>query len=171
MAVGDRVRFGVNAKLQLAFGAVAILTVVAAMVAMLTFNGTGRGVERVAGYEMPVVVDALRLSAVSGVISASAARFVSARTPYEQAVISTEIGERNLQLSALMERLRAARGSTPAFAEVEAVSQRLAGNLKQLQDTITARSVLRAQLDTQLDAVHQAHARLGSRLTPIVDDA
>jgi len=170
-AVGNGIRFGVNAKLQLAFGAVAILTVVAALMAMFTFNGTGRGVERVAGHEMPVVTDALRLSAVSADISASAARFVSARTPYEQAVIGTEIGEKNLQLGALMERLRAARGASPAFAEVEAVSQRLAANLKQLQDTISERSLLRAQLETRLDAVRQVHARLSTRLTPIVDDS
>ena len=71
---------GVNAKLQGAFGAVAILTVIAAAVAIFSFSSTERGFERVSGHEVPVMTDALRLSAVSGEISAAAARFVSTPT-------------------------------------------------------------------------------------------
>src|SRR5215469_8439210 len=82
---------GVNAKLQGAFGAVAVLTVVAAAVAIFSFSGTERGFERVAGHEVPVMTDALRLSAVSGEISAAAARFVNTKTAAEQAPISTAL--------------------------------------------------------------------------------
>ena len=82
---------GVNAKLQGAFGAVAILTVIAAAVAIFSFSSTERGFERVSGHEVPVMTDALRLSAVSGEISAAAARFVSTRTAAEQGPIAATI--------------------------------------------------------------------------------
>ncbi len=53
------IRFGVNAKLQIAFGLVAVLTVIAAAVAIMSFSATERGVARVAGYDVPMMTDAL----------------------------------------------------------------------------------------------------------------
>src|ERR1700752_4275049 len=89
-AVG-RSRIGVNAKLQGAFGAVAVLTVIAAAVAIVSFSGTERGFERVAGHEVPVMTDALRVSAVSGEISAAAARFVNTTTAAEPRPIAATL--------------------------------------------------------------------------------
>jgi methyl-accepting chemotaxis protein len=162
---------GVNAKLQGAFGAVAILTVIAAVVAIFSFSASERGFERVAGHEVPVMTDALRLSAVSGEISAAAARFVSTKTAAEQGPIAATIALKRRQLSVLMEQLRGGRGAGPAFATVETISQRLTANLTALEDAITERSRLRARLEGELDQVHRAHARISEKLTPIVDDS
>jgi methyl-accepting chemotaxis protein len=162
---------GVNAKLQGAFGAVAILTVIAAAVAIFSFSATERGFERVSGHEVPVMTDALRLSAVSGEISAAAARFVSAKTAAEQAPIAATIALKRRQLSVLMEQLRGSRGASPAFATVETISQRLTANLAALEEAITERSRLRARLEGELDQVHRAHARISEKLIPIVDNS
>src|SRR5262249_20139874 len=124
-----RRRIGVNAKLQGAFGAVAVLTVVAAAVAIFSFSGTERGFERVAGHEGPVMTDALRVSAVSGEISAAAARFVNTKTAAEQAPISAALELKNHELTKLLEQLQASRRASPAFATVESASRRLAANL------------------------------------------
>src|SRR5215471_17470601 len=107
---------GVNAKLQGAFGAVAVLTVIAAAVAIFSFSATERGFERVSRHEVPVMTDALRLSAVSGEISAAAARFVNTRTAAEQAPITVAIAFKRRQLEVLMEQLRGGgRESSQAF--------------------------------------------------------
>jgi methyl-accepting chemotaxis protein len=170
-ASAARNRIGVNAKLQGAFGAVAVLTVIAAAVAIFSFSATERGFERVAGHEVPVMTDALRLSAVSGEISTAAARFVNTKTAAEQAPISAALDLRKRQLTVLLEQLQASRRSSPAFATVESTSRRLADNLTALKASISDRSQLRARLEAQLDAVHRAHARIGEKLTPIVDDS
>src|ERR1043166_1235362 len=162
---------GVNAKLQGAFGAVAILTVIAAAVAIFAFSATERGFERVSGHEVPVMTDALRLSAVSGEISAGAARFGSTKTGAERAPIAATIALKRRQLAVLMDQLRGGRGASPAFATVETASQRLTANLAALEEAVTERSRLRARLEAELDAVHRAHARIGEKLTPIVDDS
>ncbi|HML13581.1 MAG TPA: HAMP domain-containing protein, partial [Xanthobacteraceae bacterium] len=162
---------GVNAKLQGAFGAVAVLTVVAAAVAIFSFSATERGFDRVAGHEVPVMTDALRLSAVSGEISAAAARFVNTRNAAEQAPISATLELRTRQLSVLLEQLQASRRSSPAFATVESTSRRLADNLAELKSAISVRSQLRARLEDELDQVHRVHTRISEKLTPIVDDS
>jgi methyl-accepting chemotaxis protein len=166
-----RIRFGVNAKLQTAFGLVAVLTVIAAAVAIMSFSATERGVGRVAGHEVPVMTDALRLSAMSGEISAAAARFVSARTADEQKQISEDIRLRSARLAAIMDRLRKANEAGAAFARVEAISARLDANLKALEAAISERTQLRSRIEGRLDAVHKVHAQISDKLTPIVDDS
>ncbi|MBV9427104.1 MAG: HAMP domain-containing protein [Bradyrhizobiaceae bacterium] len=162
---------GVNAKLQGAFGAVAVLTVVAAAVAIFSFSGTERGFERVAGHEVPVMTDALRVSAVSGEISAAAARFVNTKTAAEQAPLAATLDLKNRQLSVLMEQLQASRRASPAFATVESASQRLAANLMELKKAITDRSELRASLESKLDVLRRVHGQISELLIPIVDDS
>src|SRR5512134_3766415 len=99
-------KFGIRVKLQVAFGVVAITTVIAAAVAIMSFSETERGFERVQSREVPMMTDALRLSVASGEISAAAARFVSARTSDDRKLIAGEIATRSRDLDAIMDRLR-----------------------------------------------------------------
>ena len=87
-------RFGIKVRLQAAFGAVAITTVIAAAVAIMSFSETERGFERVSTREVPMMTDALRLSVASGEISAAAARYVSAKTSDDRKLIADPDGHR-----------------------------------------------------------------------------
>ena len=93
------IRFGVRGKLQTAFGVVALMTVAAAGVGIVSFSATEREFQRVASHDVPMMTDALRLSVMSGEISAAAARFVSARTAEEQRAIANMLTARNRDLS------------------------------------------------------------------------
>ena len=94
-----RGRFGIRIKLLIAFAVVAAMTVVAAEVAIVSFSATERGVEQVATQEVPVMTDALRLSATSGEVSATAARLVNAATADEQREIGRAIAASAEQLT------------------------------------------------------------------------
>src|SRR5687767_4528544 len=82
-------RSGIGVKLQLAFGAAALMTVIACGVAILSFWNTERDVQQVAQREVPLMTEALRLSAMSSEVSAAAARFVSATTVRDQRIIAS----------------------------------------------------------------------------------
>ena len=164
-------RLGIRVRLQVAFGIVAVMTVIAAAVAVTSFSATERGFQRVATREVPLMTDALRLSVASSEISAAAARLASAKSAEDQRGIVQHIAAHNRTFMATVERLRAAGGSSPAFASVEAVSRRLNTNLEALQAAIAERSDLRAQLETRLDAVHKVHGKISEKLAPIVDDS
>jgi len=164
-------KFGINAKLQVAFGVVAGMTLIAATVAIVSFSAAQRGVAYVAGREVPLMIDAMRLSAISGEISVAAARLVSAKIPAEQKAISTQISRKSQELMTLMERLRKQVGGSDAYAKVQSESQRLLANLKALENAISERSVLSAQLEARLDAVHKMRTRISEQLAPIVDDS
>src|SRR5436305_837570 len=87
-------RFGISVKLQVAFGVVAGLTVIATAVALWSFETVESGLQDVTARQVPVTLDAMRLSVISRDISATAARFISARTISDQRNALTSIEDR-----------------------------------------------------------------------------
>src|SRR3954447_16982734 len=164
-------KFGIRVRLQVAFGAVAITTVIAAAVAIMSFSETQRGFERVSTREVPTMTDALRLSVASGEISAAAARYVAAKTYDDRKLIAAQIATRSRDLDAIMDRLRVGQGDAGGFSIAEPMAKRLKENLKALEQAISERTDLRDSLDARLAALHRAHNRISDKLTPIVDDS
>jgi methyl-accepting chemotaxis protein len=164
-------RFGIKVRLQIAFGAVAVTTVVAAAVAIMSFSETERGFTQVSSREVPMMTDALRMSVASGEISAAAARFVSAKSADDRKLIATQITTRSRELDALMERLRAGQGVSGGFSIAEPLAKKLKENLKALETAISDRTSLSDKLDGRLTDLHKVHGAISEKLTPIVDDS
>jgi methyl-accepting chemotaxis protein len=161
---------GIKVKLPVAFAAVSIMTLAAAAVAITSFSATEQGVQNMAAREVPLMTDALRLSAISGEISAAAARLVNAKTADDQSALAARIRERYEAFTAMLDHMRQGRQNA-AFAAVEAPAQSLGVNLKALASAIEERSTLRSSLEAKLDDLNRSHARVGDKLTPVVDDS
>src|SRR5437868_13266501 len=164
-------KFGIKVRLQVAFGAVAIMTVVAATVAIMSFSETERGFERVSTREVPTMTDALRLSVASGEISAAAARYVSAKSSDDRKFIAAQIASRSRDLDAIMDRLRVGQGDAGGFSIAEPMAKRLKENLKALEAVISERTDIRDKLEARLESLHKVHSKISDKLTPIVDDS
>jgi methyl-accepting chemotaxis protein len=169
--LGERVHqnFGVSAKLQAAFGGAAVLTIIAIAVAFLSFSGVDRALQQIAGHQVPVMTDAMRLSVISADISAAAARFISARTPEDHKMLSAMIAHRRDELVAMLERLNRTKGENSALAKLVSLSQRLKANLTALEEVITERDKLRAQIQSLLDALHKQHGVITEKLAALSD--
>src|SRR5262245_21537319 len=164
-------KFGIKVRLQAAFGAVAIMTVIAAAVAIMSFSETQRGFERVSTREVPTMTDALRLSAASGEISAAAARYVAAKSSDDRKLIAAQIASRSRDIDTILDRLRVGQAEAAGFTIAEPMAQRLKENLKALEKAISERTEIRDALDARLAALHTAHNKISDKLTPIVDDS
>jgi methyl-accepting chemotaxis protein len=163
-------RFGVKVKLQAAFAAAALMTVVASAVAIVSYQTVEHDVERVARHEVPLMTDALRLSVISGEISTAAARFVGARSVAEQKELTAQITQRAESLRRSMDRIRP-KADPSYFAGVEASAGELDKNLVDLGKSIAQKTSVRVTLEEKLDAIHKIHTAIGDKLTPIVDDS
>src|SRR5476649_2918466 len=139
-------RFGISAKLQVAFGIVAGLTVVAAATALLSFSSIEDVLRQFAGQQIPVMTDSMRLSSISGDISAAAARFISAKTVHDQETTLELIASKRNDLETVMERIRKANGENPTFDKFVALSQRLEANIGSLEEAISERTALHTQI-------------------------
>jgi methyl-accepting chemotaxis protein len=163
------IRFGVRGKLLTAFGAVAAMTVAAAGLSLMSFSATEREFQRVSGSDVPMMTDALRLSAMTGEIAAAAARLVGARTVEEQRTIAEAMSTRKRHLADIIARLQARQIEGSSFVEVERTAQQLDHNLEVMERAIIERTELRTKLAAQQRAMHAVHGRITASLTPIVD--
>jgi len=159
---------GIGSKLLLAFGAVAAMTVIASVVAILSFRSAEHSVAQISEREVPLMTEALRLSVMSGEISAGAARFVAADNVRDQRQVASQIEDRSLQLRSLIEKIRS-QADQKTFGSVDVAARLLENNLSDLDTVIQARTSLRALLDRRLDELHRLHNQVTENLTPVVN--
>jgi methyl-accepting chemotaxis protein len=164
-----RARFGVAGKLQSAFSFVAALTTISTVVSLLCFSAVESGLDDFAGRQMPEVASVIKLSAISGEISAAAARLINARTMGDQKKIAGMIAQRRNDLGDVLRQLQQLDGANPAVAKLFELWQRQDANLSALEDIIAERTDLRTQIATQVDTLHKTHAKLVDHLAQLPD--
>src|SRR4029077_19366280 len=114
--------FGISAKLQSAFGIVAALTVLATATAMVSFSNVESVLRQFVSQQVPVMTDSMRLSSISGEISAAAARFISAKTSEDQEMTLSLIARKRRELTTVMDRVKNANGENAPFKQFFAFS-------------------------------------------------
>ena len=168
-SIWRRAQIGVGGKLQFAFSVVAGLTAISTAVSLLCFSAVEVGLGDFAARQMPIVANVIQLSAISGEISAAAARLINARTTGDQKQIAALIAQKRNDLAESLQRLQMLDSANPAVAKLFTLSQRLNANLAALEDIIAERTDLRTQIVTLVDTLHQTHARLVERLSQLPD--
>jgi hypothetical protein len=138
-----RARLGVGGKLQSAFSIVAGLTAVSTVVSVMSFSAVETGLGDFAGRQMPIVANVIQLSAMSGEISAVAARLINARTTDDQRKIAALIEHKRNDLGESLHRLQKLDSVNPAVGKLLSLPQRLNANLSALEDIIAERTELR----------------------------
>src|SRR4051812_7890507 len=164
-----RSRFGISSKLQIAFGVVAGLTVLATAVAFFSFETVEQGLREVTGRQVPVTLDAMRLSSISRDLSATAARFISARTLEDQKDARAAIDQKRQALAAVLMRMKQANGNSVALGKFVTLSRRLDANLGALEEAITLRTELRSRMEALLNETHRTHGEIIERLRGLPD--
>jgi methyl-accepting chemotaxis protein len=148
---------------------VAGLTALSAVVALVCFASVKAKLADFAERKMPVVADVTELSAISGEISAAAARLVNARTADDQKTLAVSIASKRTDLVATLQRLRALDPANPAVGSLLTLSQRLNANLAALEEIIAERTDLRTQIASLVGELHKTHALLLERLAHLPD--
>jgi len=164
-----RARFGVAAKLQSAFSFVAALTAISTVVSLLCFSAVENGLDDFAARQMPVVAQVIQLSALSGEISAAAARLINAKTTADQKNIAASIAHKHGDLGDALRRLQKLDSDNPSIAKLIMLSKRLDANLSALEDIMGERTNLRTLIVTQVEALHKTNARLAEQLAQLPD--
>ncbi len=162
-------RLGISAKLQMAFSAVAGLTILAAVVGLLSFSALEGGLRRVVEQQMPAMTNAMRLSVINGNIAAAAARFISAKTDDDRKTTIALMTEKRADLANGIDAVRKASGESEALAKIVSLSQYLDSNVATLEDAISQRTDLRGQIEEKLEELHRAHAQIIEELRRFKD--
>lgn len=159
------VRLGISTKLQLAFSAVTGLTILAAVVGLLSFSAIEGGLRRVVDQQMPAMTNAMHLSVINGNISAAAARFISAKTDADRKATIALMAQKRADLSDGIEAARKMSGASPALTQIISLSKYLDANVAALEEAISQRTELRNQIVDMLEGLHRFHAQVIDELS------
>jgi methyl-accepting chemotaxis protein/uncharacterized protein YdcH (DUF465 family) len=157
--------FGVSGKLQVAFGTAVGLTMIAALLAILSFSAIEGVLQQFVGQSVPVMTDSMRLSVISGDISAAAARFISAKTTDDQEATLALIARKRGDLKLVIDRLQKINGKSPEFAKFIEIYGRLEANIADLEEAIADSSALRVQIAALTDALRKVHMQVIEKLS------
>jgi methyl-accepting chemotaxis protein len=131
----------IRARLYLAFGLAAGMTVIGSLFALFAFATIGATLSAIVFRSMPATVESIRLSEDTSDLVAFAPRLMAAEDESQRTEIASEIAAQSRNLKVRIDRLRALNASQSA----------------EIADTLD-RSMARAAMDDRLDALSQAVA-------------
>jgi methyl-accepting chemotaxis protein len=165
----------IRARLYLAFGLAAGMTVIGSLFALFAFATIGATLSAIVFSSMPAIVESIRLSEDTSDLVALAPRLMAAEDESHRAEVASEIAAQSRNLKVRIDRLRALNASQSAeIADTLDRSMARAamdGRLDALSQAVADRIQISARRRALALAVRKAHENLLEAITPAIDDA
>ena len=162
---------GIKAKLFLAFGGMAMLTVGASGVAWYAFTDIDRSVTRITAESIVGMAASLRLAEKSAEITATAPALIASRSEEERAKEQERLVRRLNEISAVTEGMKITGMAEAKFANLIEIEGNIATELKVLDGAVAQRLRLNAQRQTAVADLAVVETTFQNALEPLVDDA
>jgi len=159
----------VRARLYLAFGFAAALTIIGALVAFYEFTVIGMTTKEIVSRSLPTTAVSLRLAEQTASLVSSGPRLMSAANDKARAEVADDIQRQEKELENGIRRLKAL-GIAKA-TDIEASHQALTERLNALDQTISHRITMSNERAYLASSVRAAHEALLIGLAPAIDDA
>ncbi|MBP2229591.1 methyl-accepting chemotaxis protein [Azospirillum agricola] len=164
-------RFGVRAKLLLAFAGMAGMTVAASGVGLTSFSAVEAPLTRIVGTSLPEMELAKRLSGESGGIAAAAPTLDAAENQTAREHLFSEIMGRGKALVGLVGELEARRPGDPMLPDVRAKTTALIATLEAENAAVERRLAVRAKRDETLSELSKGYDAFLAALAPLTEKA
>jgi methyl-accepting chemotaxis protein WspA len=159
----------IRARLYLAFGFAAALTVLGLLIALYEFTSIGGTTKEIVSSSMPATVQSLRLSEETSRLIASVPRLMTVADESRRSAVAAEIAEQAGGLATHSALLRVLDGSRTT--EIDTAQGAMIERLGALNRLVTARIAISGQRQAMTLSVPKVHEALLEAITPIIDDA
>ena len=163
--------FGIRARLFLAFGSVAAMTVAASVVAWIAFGSLSAGLSRIATDNLPAVSMAARLAEIGGNITATAPKLVAATDEADRDRAWSELTENLDNIGSLLIRREADLFPEPSRRILKTLVDAMAASLRDLDTNVRRRFFFRSRNEELTDRLRWTHADFLDEVEPMVADA
>jgi adenylate cyclase len=165
------VRYGIKAKLLLAFCSLAGLTAVASGVAWYVFGEIDHAVTRVMVESVPGTLTALSLAEKSAQMAATAPALMASDSQEERVLEQAKLDERARALVSLIGDLKASNVAPERTTALSNIEQKITAKLEELNVAVEKRLRLGAQRQAAIKKLSKAQAGFVKALEPLVDDS
>jgi methyl-accepting chemotaxis protein len=161
---------GIRGKLFLAFGGVAGLTVMASVVALLSYNDVGMTLRGITEDNLPAMSLSLKLAKSSAQVASAAPAVLAAGDMGQRDAAVAALAGNQHALDEVIDALAATAGGKQATAGLRQTAGEMRGNLDRLSAAVGQRLALRDQRMTMVQAIRATADTFDKKLTPLVDD-
>ncbi len=166
-----RSRFGIKAKLFLAFFSLAALTAVASAVAWYVFRDIDRAVTRVTVESVPGIITALSSAEKSAEIAAAAPALMAVGSQEERVLEQAKLEEGARALVALIDDLKASNVAPERTIALSNIEHEITAKLEELNVAVEKRLRIEAQRQAAVRELSRAQTNFVEALEPYVDDS
>ncbi len=159
----------IRARLYLAFGLAAALTVVGSLFALLASANISATLRDIVFRSMPATVELFRLAEDTNSLIGSAPRLIAVQDDDQRTQVASQIATQSKHLQTRIENVRALDASESD--EIAVAQGAMAERLNALDQSVAARIAIAAQRRALALAVRKAHENLLEAITPAIDDA
>jgi methyl-accepting chemotaxis protein len=159
----------IRARLYLAFGISAAMTVVGTLFALYAFTSIGETMTQVVSVSMPATIESLRLAEETIGLVASTPRLMAAEDESHRRDVADEIALQARGLEAQIQRVRQLDASSSE--QINAARIALIGRLDALNQAVTDRLSKSAKRRSVALSIREAHEDFLEGIVPAIDDA
>ena len=166
-----RGRFGINARLTLAFAAVAATTLIASGVAWLSYGQVETALARVTQGSLPATTASLQLAEKTTALVGAAPRILSAETQEGREAATRAVYDGIRETGQYLEALAAAGVDGDTIGRIREQLDEISANIRQLDSIQAARIDAAAKVAEAAAAAGRTHAQYRSGLATVAEDA
>ncbi len=159
----------IRARLYIAFGFAAAMTLVCSLIALYSFTKFGETTTRMVERSMPATVESLRLAEETSGLVASAPRLMAVENARARTIVVDEITNQTRSLVQRIERLKALDDS--GSQEIHVAQIALVERLDTLNRYVSDRIAISEHRRAMALSVRKVHEEFLEGITPAIDDA
>jgi methyl-accepting chemotaxis protein len=159
----------IRARLYMAFGFAAAMTVVGSLFALYAFTSIGGTMTQIVSVSMPATIESLRLSEETTGLVAAAPRLMTAADESQRSDVAAEIASQARKLEERIERIRQLDASRSE--DINASKVVLIERFGALDQAVTDRLATSRQRRSMALSVRKTHEEFLDGIVPAIDDA
>jgi signal transduction histidine kinase/DNA-binding response OmpR family regulator len=159
----------IRARLYVALGFMAGITVVCSLIALYAFTNIGGTTTKIVSQSMPETVHSIRLAEGTSGLVASAPRLMTAEDESQRSEIAEQIARQTRDFLARIDQLRVL--DAKVGREIHAAQIAMIDRISALNQAVTERITTSGQRQAMAASIRKAHEELLIGLTPAIDDA
>jgi methyl-accepting chemotaxis protein len=158
----------IRARLYIAFGFTASMTVVGSLIALYIFTTIGDTTTEIVSRSTPAMVDSLRLAEETSSLLATAPKLMAANHEARRAEIADELNEKEHRFSELIERLRIITGKDDTA--IAAAKNSMMGRLNTLNQAVADRIATASKRQKMATLARKTHEQFFAVINTVIDD-
>ena len=159
----------IRARLYIAFGFAAAMTVIGSLISLYIFTNIGWTTTEIVSRSTPAMIQSLRLADEASSLLATAPKLMAVTNEPRRVEVANELRDKEANLVSLIERLRVATDSQSL--EIEVAQKAMTERLDALNRAVTDRIAISDKRQGMALSIRKVHEELLEVIIPVIDDA